>query len=192
MNSKSSADTLRSAAEASLVLLACAGDQSAFEELVRRRQSPIRGLLRGLCRDAALADDLAQETFLQAWIHIRSLREPHAFSAWLRKLAINSWRQILRRQGASGKFAEVEEGDIVSIPATTEAMDLNSALSLLSPAVRLCIALSYHEGMSHGEIAAATQLPLGTVKSHIARGTARLRERLAAYYSSNERPPYAR
>jgi RNA polymerase sigma-70 factor (ECF subfamily) len=62
----------------------------------------------------------------------------------------------------------------------------------LAPAVRLCIVLSYHEGMSHGEIAATTQLPLGTVKSHIARGTARLRELLAAYYSSHEQPPYAR
>src|SRR5579863_3105506 len=192
MNSKSSADILRSAAEASLVSLACEGDQPAFEELVRRRQSSIRGLLRSLCRDVALADDLAQETFLQAWIHIRSLREPHALFGWLRKLAINSWRQHLRRHGSSGKFSEVEESDLVSTPATTEAMDLNSALSLLAPVVRLCIALSYHEGMSHGEIAAATQLPLGTVKSHIARGTARLRELLAAYYSSHEQPPHAR
>jgi RNA polymerase sigma-70 factor (ECF subfamily) len=50
----------------------------------------------------------------------------------------------------------------------------------------MCIVLSYQGGMSHGEIAAATQLPLGTVKSHIARGTARLRELLAAYHSSHE------
>ena len=192
MNVRSSADSLGSAVEASLVGLACAGDQPAFEELVRRRQSSIRGLFRSLCRDTALADDLAQETFLQAWVHIRSLRTPNAFAGWLRKLAINSWRQHLRRQGEFGKLAEVEEGDVVSMPATIEGMDLNSALSVLAPAVRLCIVLSYHEGMSHGEIAAATQLPLGTVKSHIARGTARLRELLAAYYSSHEQPPYAR
>jgi len=192
MNVRSSADSLGSAVEASLVSMACAGDQPAFEELVRRRQSSIRGMLRSLCRDTALADDLAQETFLQAWIHIRSLRTPNAFAGWLRKLAINSWRQYLRRQGTFGKFAEFEEGDVVSTPAATEAMDLNSALGVLAPDVRLCIVLSYHEGMSHGEIAAATQLPLGTVKSHIARGTARLRELLAAYYSSDERPPHAR
>lgn len=192
MNVRSSADSLGSAVEASLVVLACEGDQPAFEELVRRRQSSIRGLLRSLCRDTASADDLAQETFLQAWIHIRSLRAHNAFAGWLRKLAINSWRQHLRRQGAFGKLAEVEEGDVVSTPATMEGIDLKSALSVLAPAVRLCIVLSYHEGMSHGEIAAATQLPLGTVKSHIARGTARLRELLAAYYSSHEQPPYAR
>jgi RNA polymerase sigma factor (sigma-70 family) len=192
MNLRSSADILRSAEEASVVALACAGDQPAFEELVRRHQSAIRNLLRSLCRDMSLADDLAQETFLQAWIHIRSLRVPEAFAGWLRKLAINSWRQHLRRKGASGKLAEVEAGDVVSTPAATERMDLNSALGALAPSVRLCIVLSYHEGMSHGDIAAATQLPLGTVKSHIARGTARLRELLAAYYSSREQSPYER
>lgn len=192
MNLQSSAGSLASAAEASVVTLACAGDQPAFEELVRRRQASIRGLLRSLCRDTSLADDLAQETFLQAWMHIASLRVPNAFGGWLRKLAINSWRQHLRRQGTTAKHAEVEEGDVFSTPAATEGMDLNSALGVLAPAVRLCIVLSYHEGMSHGEIAAATQLPLGTVKSHIARGTARLRELLAAYHSTDERPPYER
>jgi RNA polymerase sigma-70 factor (ECF subfamily) len=190
MNLRSSAaDILGSAAEASVVALACAGDQPAFEELVRRHQSTIRNLLRSLCRNIALADDLAQETFLQAWIHLRSLRSPAAFAAWLRKLAINSWRQHLRREGGLGKLAEVEAGDAVSNPAATECLDLNSALEALAPGVRLCIVLSYHEGMSHGEIAGATGLPLGTVKSHIARGTARLRELLAAYYSSHGQGP---
>ena len=183
MNLRSSAEIPGSAAEASVVALACAGDQSAFEELVRRHQSSIRNLLRSLCRNTALADDLAQETFLQAWKHLKSLRVPAAFAGWLRRLAINSWRQHLRREGAFGKLAELEGGDVVSTPAVTECLDLNSALAALAPNVRLCVVLSYHEGMSHGEIAAATHLPLGTVKSHIARGTARLRELLAAYYS---------
>ena len=68
-----SADALSASAEASIVTLACAGDRQAFAELVRRRQSSLRGLLRRLCRDPALADDLAQETFLQAWRTIRVL-----------------------------------------------------------------------------------------------------------------------
>jgi RNA polymerase sigma-70 factor (ECF subfamily) len=191
MNLRSSADILKSAAEALVVTLARAGDQAAFEELVRRHQCSIRNLLRSLCRNTALADDLAQETFLQAWKHLRNLRAPDAFASWLRKLAINSWRQHLRREGIL-KLAEVEAADVVSTPAATESLDLNSALGALAPNVRLCIVLSYHEGMSHAEIAATTQLPLGTVKSHITRGTARLREILAAYYSSHQEPPYAR
>lgn len=191
MTLRSSAEMLGSAPEATVVALASAGDRPAFEELVRRHQSWIRRLLRSLCRNAALADDLAQETFLQTWVHLRSLRTPGAFTGWLRKLAINSWRQHLRRVGAAGKFDEVEEGHAASRPAATENLDLNSALDSLAPNVRLCIVLSYQEGMSHGEIAAVTQFPLGTIKSHIARGTARLRELLAAYYPSYKEPPYA-
>ena len=191
MNLRPSAEMLRSAVEATVVALARAGDQPAFEELVQRRQSSIRNLLRSLCRNTALADDLAQETFLQAWKHLGSLRAPEAFAGWLRKLAINAWRQHLRREGAFRNSAEVEPGDVVTAPATTEGMDLNSALGVLAPAVRLCIVLSYHEGLSHSEIAAATQLPLGTVKSHIVRGTARLRELLAAYHSTDEQRPHA-
>jgi len=192
MSQSPSAEILGSAAEAPVVTLARAGDQAAFEELVRRHQSSIRNLLRSLCRNMALADDLAQETFLQAWKHLGNLRVPEAFAGWLRKLAINSWRQYLRREGTLGNLAEVEAGDVVRSPSAVECVDLNTALGALAPGVRLCIVLSYQEGMSHGEIAAATQLPLGTVKSHIARGTARLRELLAAYSSSHEQRSYDR
>jgi RNA polymerase sigma-70 factor (ECF subfamily) len=192
MNPGSSADALGSADEAWLVALAGAGDRPAFDELVRRYQGSIRSLLRNLCRNTALADDLAQETFLQAWVHLGSLRASDAFSGWLRKLAINSWRGHVRREGAFGKVAAADVGDVSNTSAASERLDLNAALLALAPSVRLCIVLSYQEGMSHAEIVAATQLPLGTVKSHITRGTARLRELLAAYYSSNEQSSHAR
>ena len=191
MNPRSPAASLASAAEASVVVLARAGERPAYEELVRRHQCSIRDLLRSLCRNAALADDLAQETFLQGWIHIGSLRVPAAFTGWLRKLAINSWRHHLRRGGVFGKITEAKPGDVVTSPAVVEYLDLDSALAELAPNVRLCVVLSHQEGMTHGEIAAATELPLGTVKSHIARGTARLRELLAAYHLPHERPPHA-
>ena len=60
-------------------------------------------------------------------------------------------------------------------------MDLEKALARLRPVERLCVVLAYGEQMSHGEICSATGLPLGTVKSHISRGTARLRQYLADY-----------
>ena len=98
---------------------------------------------------------------------------------WLRKLAINASRQHLRREGAFGKAAEVEAGDFVSTPAATEGLDLNAALGDLASNVRLCIVLSYREGMSHGEIAAVTQLPLGTVKTRAFHAIRALRAALA-------------
>jgi DNA-directed RNA polymerase specialized sigma24 family protein len=66
------------------------------------------------------------------------------------------------------------------------AMDLDAALGTLAHDVRLCIVLAYHEGMTHDEIASLTDIPVGTVKSHIRRGTLRLREQLAAYTGTAE------
>ena len=181
MNSELSADALGSSAEASIVTLACAGDRHAFEELVRRRQSSIRSLLRRLCRDSALADDLAQETFMQGWRTIQGLRSAQAFGAWLRQIAVNVW---LRHQRGSEKFTSFEEGhEPSSLPTLFESMDLDAALSVLHPRARVCLVLAYHEGMTHEEIAAVTRMPVGTVKSDIVRASARCRELLSAYQS---------
>lgn len=172
---------MNNAAEATVVALAKLGDKPAFEELVRRRQSTLRNLLRRLCRDHALADDLSQQTFIQAWKTLSSLQSPVAFGGWLRQIAVNTWLQHLR----SRKEMESTDDDSVPVQSISEThgekIDLDYALTQLSPTVRLCIVLSHAEGMSHGEVASATRLPLGTVKSHITRGTARLRELLQAY-----------
>jgi RNA polymerase sigma-70 factor (ECF subfamily) len=166
----------------SVVTLAIAGDDLAYSELVRRRQGSIRSLFRRLCRDPALADDLSQQAFLQAWRGIDTLKSPAAFGGWLRKLAINVWLQRIRsdrsRPGVEAMAEVPEEAAAVTL---NEQLDLDSALATLAPHVRLCITLAYAERMSHNEISAATQLPLGTVKSHITRGAARLRQLLGAY-----------
>lgn len=172
---------MANAAEVAVVALAKLGDAPAFEELVRRRQSTLRNLLRRLCRDHALADDLSQQAFLQAWKTLSSLQSPAAFGGWLRQIAVNTWLQHLRSRK---EMESLDESDVpVEVRNEThgERIDLDAALMQLAPAVRLCIVLSHAEGMSHGEVATVTKLPLGTVKSHIARGTAKLRELLQAY-----------
>jgi RNA polymerase sigma-70 factor (ECF subfamily) len=65
-------------------------------------------------------------------------------------------------------------------------LDLDRALVKLQNPVRLCVVLSYHEGMSHGEIAKLTRIPLGTVKSHIRNGAHQLQELLSAYDNPSE------
>ena len=76
---------------------------------------------------------------------------------------------------------ELTEVDFAQHDSTSLGMDLDQALATLSSTVRLCVVLSYQAGMSHAEIAGAMELPLGTVKSHILRGTKRLQQILAAY-----------
>lgn len=167
--------------EALLVSLARQGDRDAFAELVRRRQSWIRNLMKRCCNDASLADDLAQQIFLKMWVSIRTLKEAAAFNGWLKRLAINVWLQHLRKNDALRDSDELVDGDRAEYDSSGESMDLDKALATLSTVVRLCIVLSYHEGMSHGEISELTDLPLGTVKSHINRGTQKLQDLLAAY-----------
>ena len=65
-------------------------------------------------------------------------------------------------------------------------MDLDRALSTLSPKVRMCVVLSYNEGMSHREIAEVTEMPLGTVKTHIRNGSQELQQVLSAYGGKGE------
>jgi RNA polymerase sigma factor (sigma-70 family) len=178
---------LGEASEVAVVVLAMNGDDTAYGELVRRRQDTIRQLLRRLTREPALADDLAQQAFVQAWKSIRTLKSPAAFGAWLRKLAVNCWLQHARvkklEPAPAGETLLADEallgGQAVSTVA--ERMDLDAALATLPPQARLCVVLAYSEGMSHAEISDATAMPIGTVKSHIARGAARLREILHAY-----------
>ena len=177
--------SLAAAPEVSVVILASAGDDAAFAELVLRRQAKIRDLLRRLCGDAALADDLAQQVFVQAWRSLKTLRAPGAFGGWLRRIAVNTWRQAARRRGEMFEDVFDEAADTVADGGPSQAdqaagrIDLERALARLAPAQRLCVVLAYAEGLSHPEIAEAVDLPLGTVKSHVTRGSARLRALLA-------------
>ena len=167
--------------EALLVSMARKGDRDAFAELVRRREAWVRTLLLRCCNDPTLADDLAQVALLQAWTTIDQLRRVTRFGPWLKRLTINTWLQHVRRNDPL-RHAD-EETDVANKTenATGIGMDLDEALATLKEHVRLCIVLSYHEGMTHDEISDFTGLPTGTVKSHIRRGTKRLRELLAAY-----------
>ena len=169
-----------------LVSLARAGDRSAFEELVRRRQSGVRILMRRFCNDPTLADDLAQQVLMKVWLNIRKLKKAGAFDAWLRKLAVNVWLHHLRRNDALRGAGELQGTERPSTETPGVAVDLDRALARLEPHIRTCVVLSYNEGMSHREIAEATEMPLGTVKTHIRNGAQRLQEILSAYEKPQE------
>ena len=167
---------MESLPEGALVILARNGDDAAFGELVKLRQGALRGLMRRCCGDPALADDLAQEAFVQAWRKLTQLQSPAAFGGWLRQVAITVWLQHARRKQIM--MDELPEDDSLfdaRADDASERLDLERALNGLRAPERLCIVLSHAEGMTHGEIADATGLPLGTVKSHVTRGVAKLR-----------------
>ena len=167
--------------EAVLVSLSRTGNRDAFAELVTRRQVWIRNLMRRCSGNAVLADDLSQQVFMQAWRSIHQLQDVRRFAPWLKRMAINTWLQQKRKSDPIRNAEEHVESDSAHTEAHGVAMDLDQALAALPDDARLCVVLGYHEGMTHGEIAEFTGIPLGTVKSHIRRGTQKLQELLAAY-----------
>jgi len=160
-------------------------DRAAFGELVIRHQSAVRNFLRHLTHgDAALADDLAQETFIQAYRKLANFRGEARFLTWLLGIAHNHYRNARRRWSPvpAGTEPPVEE---TAIPAATRSSDLRAdlagALRELSADEQLALHLGYAQGMSHAEIAALVDWPLGTVKTHLARSKEKLRHLLAAW-----------
>lgn len=139
---------LAGAAEAVVVALASNGDPEAFDELVRRKQSVVRALMRRLSNDATLAEDLAQQAFVEVWKSLRKLDSSAAFTTWLSKICVNVWLQHFRKKHAL--VLDNEAADLEADPSAThshdEAMDLMGALDLLAAPVRLCVVLAYQEG----------------------------------------------
>jgi RNA polymerase sigma factor (sigma-70 family) len=162
---------------AELVKAARAGSDAAFGHLVRQHQSPVRAFLRRtLSGGWAEADDVAQETFITAWRSLRSLRDDVGFRPWLMGIA---WRKAQDRlrgslRAASRDRAWFDAGPPPFEVSITDAIAITNAMRALPPDTRACVALCLADGWSHAEAATALGLPLGTVKSHVARGRARL------------------
>ena len=154
----------RDGPEALIASLAARGDRVAFAELVRRRQAWVRSLLRRCSGDAHIAEDLSQQVFLLAWRKISQLRDVEKFGSWLKRMAINEWLQYKRKNDALRGAAGEEEIMQSQQDKTSIALDLDGAMALLPGPVSLCIALSYHERLTHDEISKLTDLKVKAVE----------------------------
>lgn len=163
--------------DAELVRRARAGSDAAFSRLVERHQAAVRAFLRRFLGSGwAEADDVAQEAFIAGWASLRGLRDPAGVRSWLCGIA---WRKAQDRIRGARRGAARDAGwlEAVETPAgisAEEKMALQAAMAELPTDVRACVALCLADGWSHGEAAETLGLPLGTVKSHVARGRARL------------------
>ncbi len=150
-----------------------------FAGLVEQHQRAVRGFLRRLSGSHADADDLAQETFVTAWSRLDALRPQESVRAWLCGIAYRKWlthrRTQARRQAREG--AAMESPDQPR-PPSGDRLDAAAALAVLPPEQRAAVALCLAAEFSHAEAAQALALPLGTVKSHVTRGRAKLLELL--------------
>lgn len=153
-----------------------ADDHHAFSTLVRKYQQPIRQfLLRLTLGDTALTDDLAQEVFISLYKKISTYRAESSFSTWLHTIAYRRFLNERRKLHYSEETAilDYECADLCAFGAEPAIM-VERLLSHLTLAERTCLTLAYSAGFSHPEIVAITELPLGTVKSHISRAKTKL------------------
>jgi RNA polymerase sigma-70 factor (ECF subfamily) len=171
-------------------------DRHAFSELVRRYQSAVRSTLRRLTGgNQALADDLAQETFLLAYRNLKSFRQEARFSTWLYRIATNAFLADARKRkeellgdddatlADDDESASAPPGDHVGDHAHAVGLrlDMEQALALLSPGERAAIVQCYHNDLSHEEAAYVLDCPVGTVKTNILRGKQKLKALLVAW-----------
>ncbi len=163
-----------------LVEAAQAGSAGAFARLVERHQQALRAFLRRTCGDWAAADDLAQETFLTAWERIGTLEAGASVRAWL--CGIGYRKHLTAHRTAARARARDMAWEAEKLPSsvamTDERLALEAAMAELPADQRACVALCLAADFSHAEAAEALGLPLGTVKSHVARGRERLLQAL--------------
>ncbi len=170
--------------------VAVLGNRKAFDKLVVKYQSPVRRFfLHMTMGDGQLSDDLAQDTFIKAYVNIRQFRGTASFSTWLMRIAYNVFYDYKRKsiqQPSSpndGRLpvASPKEGAFETDAPTGLRLDIHTALSILKYEERTCVTLQLIDGRPIDEIAVIMDMPVNTVKSHLKRG----KEKLTNYLKQN-------
>ncbi len=153
---------------------AAAGDAAAFNLLVRLHQSRVRAFLLRLTGGRhALADDLAQETFLDAWRKIGQFRGEGSFIGWLLRIGWSRFLMEARRRKLE-QLGNKEWGTDDPRDGNIDRLDLERAMARLAPVERAALTICYALEFSHPEAARILNMPLGTLKSHVLRGREKL------------------
>ncbi len=171
--------------ETELVLRAQHGERNAFNELVRIHAQAAVNVVYRMCGDAQVAEDAAQEAFIQAWLHLPSYRPQTSFRSWLYRIAVNAATDILRKDKRILPNA-LEDLPLQDPQLGPEALFFQEertamvrrAILSLPEASRAVLVLREYEGMSYHEIAEALDIPVGTVMSRLNYARKTLRDKL--------------
>lgn len=165
------ASTRRAARPLRLAPSAAAGADAAFDALFERERTPMVRVAYLLVGSEPLAEEIVQDAFASVYVRWDRIDNPGGF---LRQCVVNGAKSSLRRRSLERRKAQllVDEG---TAPAGRELLDALAALPL---SWRSVVVLRFYEGMTQEEIAEALDMRLGTVKSSLHRGLAKLREAL--------------
>jgi RNA polymerase sigma-70 factor (ECF subfamily) len=174
-----------------LVRRAQTGDAEAFSALVVEHQQFVYNLALRVVGNAHEAEDIAQESFVRAWLALPNFRGQAQFRTWLYRIATNLCCNRLPRlrrdllamgeEEAADLPGEPEGDPAASVEAGERRAFLHRQIAALPESYRLVVGLRYQQEMSYEEIAVALSLPVGSVKTGLFRARARLREALREY-----------
>ncbi|MGB3399622.1 MAG: sigma-70 family RNA polymerase sigma factor [Candidatus Deferrimicrobiaceae bacterium] len=175
--------------EKELLRRARKGDTAAFGEIVRRYQSLVYSSALQVVRDPAAAQDVAQESFIAAYLSLKNLRSVDAFPAWLRKISRNmalAWRKEQGRQDSLGKaalqvtvpVARAEEAETERKEADRFDNEIGEILASLSDSLRFPVVLCYLDGVPTAEAARFLGVKEGTLRKRLHDGKKKLQERI--------------
>ncbi len=185
--------------ESQVIARARAGDARAFEVLMNRHATQVFNLALRVVRDPHEAEDLTQEAFVRAWRGLPRFRAEARFSTWLYRIVTNlCYDRLPRLRSELDALGALDTEAMAELPAAEETVEaalltdelrvhLQQALAGLPEGFRLLMTLRHLQRMSYAEIAAATGLPEGTVKSGIHRARGQLREAVACYQAGDGR-----
>ncbi len=171
--------------EIELVTRAQSGDRNAFSELVRTHAQGVLNVIYRMCGDMQVAEDAAQETFIQAWLRLQSYRPQASLRNWLYRIAVNTAIDMLRKEKRILPSA-IEDLNLTDSGPGPETLVANSertemvqeAILALPDASRAVLVLREFEGLSYQEIAESIDIPVGTVMSRLNYARKLLREKL--------------
>lgn len=153
-------------------------DKRAFDKLVIQYQSSVRRFLLNLTGgDEMLSDDLAQDTFLKAYLHLRQFKGISQFSTWLFRIAYNQFYDYHRKYKID--FYDNIEDAASQIPVEESSRelvnDLQTAMQCLKSEEKAVILLHYMEDLPIEKISEITEMPINTVKSHLHRARKKMK-----------------
>ena len=183
--------------ETELVMQAQRGGREAFNELVILHARGVRNVIFRMCGDLQIAEDAAQETFIQAWLHISNFRPQTSLRSWLYRIAVNAAIDMLRREKRilPGDLDEMQLKDSRPGPEAFLAQEerittVQKAIASLPEGSRVVLVLREYEGMSYQEIAETLDIPVGTVMSRLNYGRKVLKDRLEQALSLSTEADY--
>jgi RNA polymerase sigma-70 factor (ECF subfamily) len=171
--------------ENGLIEQARRGDRNAFGELVYRYYPGVVRVVYHMCGDTGLAEDMAQEAFLRAWLALPSFRPQSSLRNWLYRIAVNATLDVLRRRKdelledqADRMIADQTAGPETSLIEKERVALLRQAMHSLPEAARSVLVLREYGSLSYQEIASVLDIPVGTVMSRLNYARNRLRDLL--------------